>query len=701
MEIQKKAAEPEKVQFSRKAFVRYGSIAAAILLVCGTLLGSALTKGAQKSAGAPAESAMAAADTTSAGHMVAESAVLGAAEAAPESAASSEGAPAAGVTADAAAAEAQTPEQADSYDALYDIMFAMEQYYGADKMSVAAAGDAGMGSSTAVAAEPRAEAAAADGAKTASFSLGGNGGADHSETNVQVAGVDEADIVKTDGEYIYRITNDELIILKAAGRDTSIVSKTAYLNNSENWWGYASEMFLLGDRLMIITGAQDLVWAGSAQNRYQNYEQRTLSLIYDVSDRANPKLITTLGQSGSYVSARLVSSYVYLVTSRWVYDMQRGEPRTFVPTLSRDGVNEAMPVESIYLYDGANTPVYTVVSSFDLSGGTQQASSRAALGRTGDVYCSGKNLLLAAGDYRENVTPIAPGSDGRNVQVTTSSPYTRLMLFALDGASIEKKAASSVPGTLVNQFAMDEYNGAFRIVTTVNEWTQYVYTDGVDTYDYQDKTYNCLYTLDENLAVLGTLDQLAENEWVQSVRFDGDIAYFVTFRQVDPLFTVDVSDPKNPKILSTLKIPGFSEYLHVFADGRLVGIGYSANEETGATNGVKLSMFDTSNKADVQEIAKFFVDADWTLAGSNHKSILINAEKNIIAFPADESYRVFSYTDAAGFTEKATVRLDNTYWSGNLRGLFIGDCLYVLSDAGVAVLSLADFSTVCQFAYAG
>ena len=134
---------------------------------------------------------------------------------------------------------------------------------------------------------------------------------------------------------------------------------------------------------------------------------------------------------------------------------------------------------------------------------------------------------------------------------------------------------------------MDEYKNVFRFVTTVNTWQQRVYTDGVDTYEYDSANTNALYTLDKDLAILGKIENLAKDETVQSVRFDGDIGYFVTFRQVDPLFAVDLSNPAYPRVLDALKIPGFSEYLHVFKDNLLLGIGYNADEDSGGLQGVK------------------------------------------------------------------------------------------------------------------
>jgi uncharacterized secreted protein with C-terminal beta-propeller domain len=144
------------------------------------------------------------------------------------------------------------------------------------------------------------------------------------------------------------------------------------------------------------------------------------------------------------------------------------------------------------------------------------------------------------------------------------------------------------------------------------------------------KTFNALYVLDADLQVAGSITDLAQDEVIYSARFDGDIGYFVTFRQVDPLFAVDLSNPKAPVVLSALKIPGFSEYLHLWSDGRLFGLGRDADVETGRAGRMKLSMFDTSDPADVTERKTLLLDSDYSAALYNHKAILISRDKNLI-----------------------------------------------------------------------
>ena len=672
MEIQRQVRREEKRAAHRKTFVRYGSAAAAILLVAGGLFSGLLSpKGAPEAADQAVAAPMAA-------RMVGEpsadiEAVLAAS---PAEEAEAEAAPAAPLL------------QPESLDGLFALLEGM----GAGRRNAMITGAAG----AVLAAESQAEEAVEDAvvmeapAAEAAPAAMKEAGGDYSGTNVQVSGIDEADVVKTDGDYIYYIAGDQLVILKAEGPKTHLVSVTRFLESEENWWGYGSEMFVLGDRLMILTQGESLVWSGPDQQS----QPRTLSLVYDISDRSKPVHLTTLGQSGNYVSARLADGYVYLVTSQRVWNILREDAATFLPSLSAGAQGKTLSLDSIYLYPQAQRPVYTVVSAFDLKNGLEQCASRAALGGASEIYCNGELLVTASSTYRKEISPIAPDENGKNVQITRGGSLTDLMLFSLDQGNIAFLSSGSVQGSLINQFAMDIHQDVLRLVTTVNEWTQYIYTDGVDSYDYEDRVYNCLYTLDRNLEPLGALENLAENEWVESVRFDGDIAYFVTFRQVDPLFTVDVSNPSAPRVLSSLKIPGFSEYLHGFGAGRLLGIGYNADEETGRTEGVKLSMFDTADPANVTEKHKQSVDASHTVVGYNHKAILVSLDKNIIAFPADGKYFIYAYDDAAGFALKGQIAMKNGDYLDSLRGLYIGDYLYVLSVKGLEVLSLTDFASV-------
>ena len=577
------------------------------------------------------------------------------------------------------------------YGELYDMVDAMGAFSEANGMR-----DGWDGGFDIAVAEPEAApmpesgtSAAGDSAPIEKAELTAGSGGGYSDTNVQVAGVDEADIVKTDGTYIYYLAGGELFIAEAAGQDTRLLSRTMYTEpESAGYWGTPVEMFLAGDRVVLFLTAENLTWNGSG-----GAQEATYAVFYDVSDRTGPKEIARLGQSGGYVSSRMIDGTIYLVTTQHVWGgILRDDPATFCPVVYDGAKATTLPAGDIRVHTGSTEPVYTVVSAIDTAKAETHTAVKAVLGGAGTVYANEKHLLIAATEYRYEQGEIGRGQDGRNVRVTRGENETNLVLFAIGDGQIREAGAATLPGSLLNQFSMDEYDGVFRIVTTVNGWEERIYTDGIDTYEYEDWNHNALYTLDGGLNVLGKIENIAEDEHVESVRFDGDIGYFVTFRQVDPLFSVDLSDPANPRILGELKIPGFSEYLHPFGENRLLGIGYDADDRTGRRGGVKLSMFDTADRTDVKERAVCRVDADWMAVGDNHRAMLVSAERNIIAFPTGEGYHVYAYTDADGFVEKAYIALEDVY-GGNTRGLFIGDWMYVLAESGLHVISLESWST--------
>jgi len=209
-----------------------------------------------------------------------------------------------------------------------------------------------------------------------------------------------------------------------------------------------------------------------------------------------------------------------------------------------------------------------------------------------------------------------------------------------------------------------------------------------------------LFVLDENLKLIGQVKELAKGEQIYSVRFDGDTGYIVTFKQTDPLFAIDLSNPGDPKVLSALKIPGFSEYMQPFGDGLLFGLGKQTNEATSVT-GLKLSMFDVSDKTDVTEIAKEVLGGNytWTEASYNHKSILVSPKRGLIGFASYDSYFVYHYDKAKGFTllkqlkigaEVMKVGLSN----GTMRGLYIDDVLYVFTGNEVISMEMGTYEKI-------
>jgi len=312
------------------------------------------------------------------------------------------------------------------------------------------------------------------------------------------------------------------------------------------------------------------------------------------------------------------------------------------------------------------------------------------------------DTLYIAGSKYENETS-EPAPEGEFEVVTETGRQSTLIvkMAAIDGV-LTPTATAVIPGYLESQFSMDEYKGCLRLVTTDNYWSHTFLRDPENGWYVEQKSYesgstNGLYILDDDLTTVGSIEGLAEGERVYSVRFMGDIAYFVTFRETDPLFAADVSDPTNPVILSALKIPGFSEYLHPWSDGQLLGLGMTTvthSSEHGSwvtTDGMKLSMFDISDPADVTEENVLPIASYGSEALYNHKAILVDRAKNLIAFPADGGYLVYGYDDATGFYERAFIECQ---WDWNARGLYIEGYFYVVSDGSITVLDLDSLTLV-------
>ena len=509
-------------------------------------------------------------------------------------------------------------------------------------------------------------------------------GKNYSGTNNQVAGVDEADIVKTDGTWIYALnrTQEAVYLFSAEGKETKIVSSIRLAQpGSEHHWRDYSEMMLYGDRLYILGTYYD--W-----DKTDRDSEYTFAEVYDVSHRTAPKKLTALKQQGGYRAARLVDDLLVIVSDYRMYMFYKFEepavdycPRFFVG----DDASTLTPGE-IYVNPDTKENGFTVITTVNAKDGSEYDSHKAVLGGCDVVYCNGADLLIAAQEYDQEQSEEQTDANGKHFVKINSGTNTTLFRFSIIDGKIEAVASAKIPGVLLNQFSMDAYQGTFRLVVTRNDSEETIWTDGIDTYEWNSTSDCALYVLDGELKTLGVVENLAKDERIQSARFMGDTAYFVTFRQVDPLFAVDLSDPENPKVLSALKIPGFSAYLHPFGEGKLLGIGYDADEEHGWTENVKLSLFDISDPADVKEAFKLSVkDASYTSVQYNHKAVFVDAATGTVAFPADNTYYVFRL-DGGKLEPVGKISIGDG-WSGEARGLFIDDAFYVVGEERLVVLS--------------
>lgn len=608
---------------------------------------------------------------------------------------------------------------AGSYEAVYD---ALQQIQGSDGYR------GGLGfTNDMVWVEESVDMAVPDMAPTEESNTQGSvdaekGDVSYSETNVQVAGIDEADIIKTDGQYFYvfDMNRNAIYIVSAKGSDMKLTSEIL-LEGEMGGNEMGREMYLSGNRLVLLV-------SGFRVDEKQEYSKNageyipyiketavTKVFTYDISDKSAPKLVSTLEQDGRMITSRMTEGILYVVSSYgnyygWFKPMDGAREKAgktddlymeYIPTVA----GEPVAPDCIYISDEPVSQEFLVVTSMAPEHPEQYTDVKSLLADGDECYVSNNYIYVASSRWQ-----------------SYEHPYdrTEIYRFAYDKGVITPAGQVTVKGTLDDQFSMDEHNGHLRVVTTVNE---YVYmtkkgpltdingdgrlddTDLVElhgsVYISDSKRYNSLYIYDDTLLLVGSIENLAPDEHIKSARLMGDVGYFVTFRQTDPLFSVDLSDPKHPKVLGELKIPGFSTYLHPFGENLLLGIGYDADETTGWTECVKLSMFDVSDPSNVKEVHKHsLTDFTYTGVENDHKAVLIDAEKGIIGFPVRgygntgeyNVYVVYSYDEKEGFSrllsEGYAMDYNGEYYefkyelfTCDCRGAYIGDTFYIMNPA--------------------
>jgi inhibitor of cysteine peptidase len=523
----------------------------------------------------------------------------------------------------------------------------------------------------------------------------------YSTTNIQVEGVDEADIVKTDGNFIYVATNNNyqsasqnnVYIVKADPQDPRVIAKIPLGNNT-----YVAGLFLSQDSSkLVVIGSQYQIYAYGGAGRedimiYPYYSRvNTFLSVYDVSEKASPVLARNLTLSGSYFNSRMIDNYVYTVVSQPTYLVNND---VVLPQVYENAKASEIEPTRIYYADTKDTYfTFTTFIGLNIMNDAQEPTNMTVMmGGTSTMYVSLNNIYVTYPTWSEQ------------------SQYTSIYRISVnDGVLSNEIAKGNVLGHVLNQYSMDEYNGYFRLATT----------------SWNETTRNTVYVLNSNLTTIGKvmLENAEVRETIQSVRFMGDKAYVVTFEQKDPFFVLDMSKPEEPKVAGKLEIPGYSSYLHPYDENHVIGLGKEGSN-------VKLSLFDVSDVNNPTEIAKYIVEGNWTdsEALQEPKAFLFDKEKELLVIPVSKAnYGVVDTKDGesiatqggfwqgayvfkittSGFTLRGNITHQDTttsqqYYYGydyNMwvhRALYIDNTLYTVSNAKVLLNNLNTLALIAD-----
>lgn len=614
------------------------------------------------------------------------------------------------------------------------------------------------------------------------------GAQDYSQTNVQVAGVDEADIIKTDGKYIYAVGDKKIAIIEAYPKDSMHV--VSYVDLPAR----PEDIYVNGNSLAVF-GTDDSVKNVGLFKEFRRNSGYAFFRVYDIANKTNPLLKRDLHFEGKYSNSRMIGDYVYFLTSSpavYSYD-ELPIPRIVQDkrTVLNDPKTPNPCLPSVYYFEitGGSRSFMNVAAINVRNHDEQLADEVYMLADNQNMYVSKDNIYitytkrvseseLSYDVLREMLAPRLSPKELKRVQEIEEAPRTLLSetekmnkiqgifqryvesrsdeeqlrfeaelkekmkkkyadiskelektvvhKIAINKNILEYKNFGQVPGSVLNQFSMDEDKGYFRIATTKNRSWSMFFDEG----EIQQKSYNNLYVLDENLKVVGAVENLAPDEQIHSVRFMQGRAYVVTFRQVDPLFVIDLKNPRTPRVLGQLKVTGYSDYLHPYDETTLIGLGRETenNGYGGVINrGIKLSLFDVSDVHSPKELAKYELGerGSDSIALDDHKAFLFSKDKNLLVIPvtvvensnaARSNEKIFTISGAAVFnvdksgfslkgmidhSDKGKPGIREYWWESygyydNMvkRSLYIEDTLFTFSSKYLFANNLGDLKLI-------
>lgn len=499
----------------------------------------------------------------------------------------------------------------------------------------------------------------------------------YSTTNLQTEGVDESDIVKTDGFCLYLVSNNQIFILDITkGKPEKRISFSLPTSNASS---DIVEMYVADNRLLIIAEEKEtrlrevnFTTEGKSANSSGDEQEipesnnvmavekyrtvtssRTMMYTYSLENPGKPALLGTVSLDGYYYTSRKIGDMVYLFTEdrlSEVYSSTR-EDESWIPLAG----GEPIAADCIYIPESGSSSL--IIASVNVEQPETVVDNVMIVNNSVDIYVSTEAVYLYHMQWDGSVT-------------------TEIAKFSLQGGVINAVGAASVKGRVQDTFAVNESQGMLRILTC---------SDSTDEG-------SSLYILDEKLALTGKLEGIAPGETVYAARYLGDMAYFVTYRNIDPLFAADLSDPTDPVILGELKITGYSDYLHMWTEGKMFGIGYETDPDTGSREGIKLSMFDISDPVNLSVSDSVCItNADYSPALSQYKTVLGEADANLIGFVVTEydrtqknTYLLYQWKDGKLENLLATEIGEN---AEVVRGLYAGDYFYIVTQQSVIAFS--------------
>ncbi|MGA2308429.1 MAG: beta-propeller domain-containing protein [Candidatus Bathyarchaeia archaeon] len=530
----------------------------------------------------------------------------------------------------------------------------------------------------------------------------------YSTTNVQVAGVDELDTVKTDGEYIYTVSGNTVFIVNASLPSAGVVSRIECDDFAP------AGIFVSGERLAVVGSNYSLpLLTAFSQGTYNMYVSQTQTYVrvYDVSNRANPSLLRNFTMTADYLDSRMIGDYVYLVTTTPAYLLN---DTVIHPTIYSNENAKEIPATAIYYSNVSDAYLaYSTFVALNVQDASEEPTTMTIMmGQASNMYVSLSNMYVTFPNTTEETTIC-------RVQVHNNN--------------LTAVAQGEVPGQVLNQFSMDEYGDYFRIATTT--WTQEAQnvniTKPLGTPIISNMQSTNVYVLNMNLTIVGRLENISLGENFHSARFTGDRCYLVTFQMTDPLFVVDLKDPTSPTVLGNLTVSGYSDYLQPYDENHLIGVGKETVEaESGYFawyQGIKISIFDVSNVSNPVQMSSVTIGD----RGSDspvlydHKALLFDKQMDLLVIPVtvaeidpsqyptslypkgipDGAYGtqmwqgvyVYNITLSDGLVLKGNITHAETAGMPPStlivnRALYIGDVLYTVSQGKIELNSLADLS---------